>query len=894
MERRQPGASKFRLRMGRRTLRMRHFLVAVGLLCGIGILAGTLVLLAHDRQSELRSEEARGQLLASVLESHVSRTLSSVDNSLNAIGKMLLLPAQRPAADPGGVDIRALLETMASSSTHLRSLSVLDAGGRVISSSNPGNVGRRFSLAQLGFRGELGPGLDNGRPLFVRDLHELDDSADAGTEGIFRQRGVYVIPFATLVNVGGTNLTLLALINPAYLFPDHRSGPRSDSGYEALFDYQGVALAATPDAPFAIGSRSPRLPVFDALNNDKEFGRFDLARKSAGGEQDNTLVNFRASRSFPVVAVVGLSEAHALAAWEKTADNLRFIGMFAALLALLYTAALHKTILDGERTRMQLRRARDAAENANAAKSTFLSTMSHEIRTPMNGVLGMTALLRETPLTAQQEEFARTIDDSGRALMAIINDVLDFSKIEAGRMEIEMVDCALLPLAESCIGTMVGRAAGRGLALASFVDPALPAVVKADGGRIRQVLLNLIDNAVKFTPAGEVVLRVSLLEATGSACRVRFEVSDSGIGMEEQALARLFQPFMQADSSVTRKYGGTGLGLSICKRLLELMGSRIDVQSRPGQGSTFRFDLHLAQVRPAAAMAPLPPANALVLCALAGHAGTLAAYLQAWGMQAHSAAGMDEALALASGAPPALAVIDIRHPDGMEAARRLARDHSGLRLVLMAGEEDRRHDASAPDFHATLRRPASQAGLHQAAMFALERRHYMLRAPADAQPARAAAAPAEASADSPLILLVEDNLTNQKVALHQLTRLGHPAHVASNGEEALKALRLNDYALVLMDCQMPLLDGFEATRRIRERERGSGARITIIAMTANAAEGDRERCLEAGMDDYLPKPIAREALAALLRQWLAPPAGAAHGADAHRAADQAGSQAQLD
>lgn len=889
MEQQQPSAVSFRIRIGLRTLRMRHFLVAVGLLCGIGILAGTLLLLEYDRQSQLRSEEARGQLLASILESHVSRTLSSVDNNLNAIGKMLL-PSHRTPPDPGGVDIQALLETIASSSTHLRSLSVLDAGGRVISSSNRHNVGRRLSLAQLGLRSGLGPGMDNGQPLFVRDLYELDDSADAGTEGIFRQRGVYVIPFATLVNVGGTNLTLLALINPAYLFPDHRSGMRSDAGYEALFDYHGIALAATPDAPFTIGSRNPRLPMFDALNNDQEFGYFDHARKGGGEKEDNTLVNFRASRNFPVVAVVGLSETHALARWEKTADNLRLMGMFAALLALLYTGALHRTILDGERNRRELRRAKDAAENANAAKSTFLSTISHEIRTPMHGVLGMTALLRETPLTAQQKEFAQTIDDSGRALMTIINDVLDFSKIEAGQMEIEIVECSLLPLAEGCINTMIGRAASRGLALVSFIDPALPAAVKADGGRIRQVLLNLIDNAVKFTPAGEVVLRVSLIETTGSACRVRFEVSDSGIGIEEQALARLFLPFMQADNSVTRKYGGTGLGLSICKRLLELMGSRIEVQSSPGQGSTFRFDLHLAQVKPAMAIAPLPPAHALVLCAMAGHADALAAYLRAWGMQVHCATDMQQALALAASTAPILALIDIRQPAAMETARRLANDHFGLRLVLMAGEEDQRQDSSAPAFHATLRRPVSQAGLHQAAMFALERRHYMFPPLASTQAPCPAAAPLEINRESALILLVEDNLTNQKVALHQLTRLGYAAHVASNGEEALKALLLHDYALVLMDCQMPLLDGFEATCRIRDRERHSGTHLTIIAMTANATADDRDRCLKAGMDDYLPKPIARETLAALLRHWLVPSLAdnTAHDAVISRAVSQTG------
>jgi two-component system sensor histidine kinase/response regulator len=860
------------IRLGRRALQVRHFLVAVCALCGIGIVAGTLLLLARDRQDDLHAEDARGRLLASVLESHVSRTLSSVDNGLKAISQVLLLPSGKSGVGPGGVDVQALLDTIVSSSTYLRSVSVLDASGRVVGSSNRQNIGRSFSLSQLGFRGEISGGLDNGQPLFVRDLHELDDSTDSGAAGSLAERGVYVLPFATLTKVGGANLTLLALVNPAYLFPDHRAGPRDDAGYEVLFDYTGTVLAATPDAPFTIGSRSPRLPMFDLLNNDIEFGRFDLVRKGNEAAADgNHLLNFRASRSFPVVAVVALSEERVLANWREDARSLATIGFAAALLALLYAFTLHRTMGTGERRREELRKARDAAETANAAKSAFLSTMSHEIRTPMNGVLGMAALLRETPLNAQQQEFARTISDSGEALLSIINDILDFSKIEAGHMHIDIVDCALLPLAEGCIDILASRAASRGLALSSYVDPALPAIVQADGGRLRQILLNLVDNAIKFTPSGEVTLRVTLAGLSNDMCRVRFDVIDSGIGISQETLARLFQPFVQADSSVTRMYGGTGLGLSICKRLLALMGSRIDVDTGPGSGSTFHFELELGVTAPAPVAPLLPPKTVLVLTPLRHHAGVLVSYLQAWQMPERHAVDMEEALQLARDMQPALAIVDGILPQAGEAARMLAESQPGMRLLLLedssSDSEMTRGPALRKQFHATLRRPFRQAALQEALLFALERRHYMVDA-ADLPPAGGKHDNAPETAAPGLVLLVEDNLINQKVALHQLGRLGYTAHVASNGEEALAAIALHDYALVLMDCQMPVLDGFEATRRIRAAERCGGRRLPVVAMTANAAEGDRERCLAAGMDDYLSKPIVSNALAEILCEFV--------------------------
>jgi signal transduction histidine kinase/DNA-binding response OmpR family regulator len=722
--------------------RARQLLVTVGALCALALLFGTYVILNRDRELTLHTENERGMLLASMLESHITRTLSSVDNSLNAIGSMLLRSRSLASDSASQAELQAQLDTVVSSYVYLRSLSILDSTGRVILSSTPDNLGRHFSNSQLGLQRELDNLLQVGRPLFAHDLYELDERIDNDS---LRERGVYALPFAKQFRIGAANLTLVALLHPPYLFPEERSASGLGKNYAVLFDYQGMALAATPNSPYAIGQRHARLPMVSALNLDKEFGAFRL-QPEAGPGGGAHLINFQASRRYPLAALVGAREDDVLAEWEDSVRDLRFIGVFAALLGLLYSALLHRVMRSGEKTREELHRAKDAAESANAAKSAFLSTMSHEIRTPMNGVLGMTALLRETPLDAQQQEFARTIEDSAGALMAIINDILDFSKIEAGRMDLAMQPCALPQLAEGCIDLLSGKAAQRRLKLALDIDPALPASVLVDGGRLRQILLNLLDNALKFTEAGTVALRIALLERRDGACRIGFEVSDSGIGIAPHVLPRLFQPFTQADSSVTRKYGGTGLGLSICKRLLEMMGSAISVESALGRGSAFRFELRLRELAaPQEALAATPPA-----------------------------------------------------------------DHAAR--------------ASGQDRHKQER----------------------------------------------LILLAEDNPTNRKLALYQLQGLGYQAHVATDGEQALAALERHDYALVLMDCQMPLMDGFEATRRIREREHGRGRHLPIIAMTANAMEGDRERCLQAGMDDYLPKPVHADALAGMLRRHLPP------------------------
>jgi signal transduction histidine kinase/DNA-binding response OmpR family regulator len=665
--------------------------------------------------------------------------------------------------------------------------------------------------------------------------------------------------------------------------------------YQAAIDQVGNAGGHEPSA---VAARAGHRVIADDLSSDPVAA--DVASLAAS-------VGLRASCSEPILSegsnALGVVSVYRRRPGPPSTQEIRLLESTARLFGIAvehresrerierYVRALDVARQQAEQQAQQLREqavelaeARDQALASMRARSQFLANMSHEIRTPLNGILGTAEILLDSGLSAEQREYAGILTQCGDHLLCVINDILDLSKIEAGRIDLERVEIDLRALVEEVAGILASRAQQKGLELVTSIPPELDASVRGDPARLRQVLVNLVGNAIKFTDAGEVVIEARLLGETDTQLSVRLSVRDTGIGIPLHRQAAVFESFTQADGSTTRTHGGTGLGLTISKQIVQLMGGEIGLHSIPGKGSTFWIDLPFE--RGTGARRPVSPLReqlvglrVLIVDDTAINRLILRRTLDAWGCRVHEAASGHDALAQLDagrqGEPYGLIILDMQMPElnGIETAQRIQANprHAGVPIILLSsigGFDSGDGQSKDAGFAAIVTKPVRQSAL-------LDRILSVLGAPAaggEPQPAADSARRALALR----VLLVEDNRVNQLVAERLLDKLGCQSDVVDNGRDAVQAAGRTHYDVILMDVQMPLMDGFEATALIRRHE-PPGVRVPIIAMTAHAMEGDRERCLAAGMDGYVAKPVSLAALAASLaglRDALGDPATA--------------------